>query len=261
MTKYNSKAKNKKKKKERSPVSKAVLSIILTLAIGVFLISGLKLYSILTTYKEAEDAYASIVKEVSVIPANKDYPEIDFAPMLAQNPSTKAYIYIKDLFEYPIVQGTDNDTYLHTMLNGEYNPAGTLFIDYRIPEGIDARNCIIYGHNMNDGSMFGPLFKYSDPEFYENHREVHIYTPDHHYVYKAIAVYTAAVDGFTYTYDFATDEEFAEFLKKTQTENWFVNDTELTTESKLITLSTCLDNGSDEYRNVVILVRDREITE
>ena len=259
-----------KKKKGRSPLSKAVLSLILTLAIGVFLISGLKLFSILTTYKEAEDAYEKIKQEVSVMPdssgnagdaAEKNYPEIDFDKLLAMNPDTKGYIYIEDLLEYPIVQGTDNETYLHTMLDGEYNPAGTLFIDCNTPEGIDAKNCIIYGHNMNDGSMFGPLYKFSDPEFYDAHRTVHIYTPDHHYLYKVVSVYTADVNGFTYTTDFADDEAFSAFLNNTLAKSWFSTDTELTTEDKLITLSTCLSNGSDEYRNVVVLAREGEVAD
>lgn len=254
---------SQKKRKSRTPLSKAVFSLILTLAIGIFLIAGLKLISIFTTYKEAEDAYKTITQEVSVLPAEKDYPDVDMAALLAQNSDTKAYIYIKDLFEYPIVQGTDNEYYLHTLLTGEPNPSGTLFIDSRIPEGIDARNCIIYGHNMQDGSMFSGLNKYftGDSEFYNSHRDVHIYTPEHHYLYKVVSVYTASVDGFTYTCSFADDNEFAQFLTATKAANWFPNDTELTVNDKLITLSTCLDSGSDEYRNVVVLVRTEEITE
>lgn len=253
--------KNTAKKKRSTPLSKAVLSLILTLAIGVFLISGLKLISIFTTYKKAEDTYATIAKEVVVIPEGKDDPEINFDALLATNPETKAYLYIKDFMEYPVVQGTDNDTYLHTMLNGEYNPSGTLFIDCNIPEGIDAQNCIIYGHNMDDGSMFGPLFNYADPAFFNSHQEVHIYTPDHHYLYKPVSVYTTSVDGFTYQYSFGDDEAFAEFENQTLAASLVDSGVQLTPEDKLITLSTCLDNGSEEYRNVVVLVRDSEITE
>ena len=64
--------------------------MILTFAIGVFLISGLKLISILTTYKEAEDAYKTITQTVAVMPTDseKDYPEIDFNSLLAMNPQT-----------------------------------------------------------------------------------------------------------------------------------------------------------------------------
>lgn len=253
--------KNQKNTNRRSPLSKAVFSLILTLAIGVFLISGLKLISILTSYKEGQDSYKKVVEAVSRTEPDKDYPTIDFAALLAQNPDTVAYIQSPDLFEYPVVQGTDNDKYLHTMFDGSYNDCGTLFIDCNIPEGIEARNCIIYGHNMNDGSMFGTLYKYSDPEFYNAHRLFHVYTPEHHYLYKAVAAYTAAVDGFTYLYSFGSDEEFLNFLQQTKDASWFENDTELNADSKIITLSTCLGNNSDDYRNVVILAREGEVTE
>ncbi len=260
MAKVNKRRKNNAKK-QSTPVSKAVFSLILTLAIGVFVISGLKLLSIMTTYKKAENTYEEIEKDVSVIVPELGYPEVDFEKLLAKNPDTVGYIFSEDLFGYPIVQGTDNDYYLHTMFNGEWNPSGTLFVDSRLPDGMESRNCIIYGHNMKDESMFGKLYKYSDPEFYKAHRTYHVYTPEHHYVYKAVAAYTAAVDGFTYTLSFGNDDEFLSFLEQTKNASWFENDTELTADSKIITLSTCLGNSDENYRNVVILVRESEITE
>ena len=260
MAKENSKKTNTKKK-QQTPLSKAVFSLILTLAIGVFLVSGLKLLSIMTTYKKAENTYEKIQKDASVLVPELGYPEVDFEKLKAQNPDTVGYIYSEDLFEYPIVQGSDNDYYLHTMFNGEWNPSGTLFVDSRLSDGMEARNCIIYGHNMKDESMFGKLYKYSDPEFYEAHRTYHVYTPEHHYIYKVVAAYTASVEGFTYSLGFGSDEEFLNFLEQTKNASWFDNDTELTAASKIITLSTCLGNNDDDYRNVVILARESEVTE
>lgn len=257
----NEKRKNTNKRAERSPASKAVFALILTLAIGVFLISGLKLLSIMTQYKEGQDTYRKISESTVKAEPEAEYPTVDFAALRAINPQTAGYIYIKDFLEYPIVQGTDNDTYLHTMLDGTYNPCGTLFVDCNIPEGMEARNVIIYGHNMDDGSMFGQLHKYFDPAFFEANRTVHIYTPEHHYLYKVIAVYTASVDGFTYRLSFADDADYMQFLTETKNASAIPDSTELNAESRLITLSTCTADGSDYYRDVVILVRDGEITE
>ena len=203
-------------RRKKSPVSKAVFFLILILAIGVFLVSGLKLLSIMSSYKEAEKTYENIQIDVAEIIPDVGYPKVDFNRLLAMNPDTVGYIFSEDLLSYPIVQGTDNDHYLHTMINGEWNPSGTLFVDSRLPEGMESRNCIIYGHNMKDESMFGKLYKYSDPEFYEAHRVFHVYTPEHHYVYKAVAAYTAAVESFTYTMGFGSDEEFLSFLEQTK---------------------------------------------
>lgn len=249
------------KRQKKSPVAKAVFSLILTLAIGVFLVSGLKLLSIFTTYKKAENTYGNIQVDVADIIPDVGYPKVDFEKLLAQNPDTVGYIFSEDVMAYPIVQGTDNEYYLHTMFNGEWNPSGTLFVDSRLPDGMESKNCIIYGHNMKDESMFGKLYKYSDPEYYNAHRIYHVYTPEHHYVYKAIAAYTAAVDGFTYTMGFGSDEAFLDFIEQTKYASWFDSDTEVSADSKIITLSTCLGNNDDDYRNVLILVRESEITE
>lgn len=250
-----------KKSAERSPASKAVFALILTLAIGVFLISGLKLLSILTQYKEGQDTYKRISQTVVKDEPQADYPTIDFNALRGINPQIAGYIYIKDFMEYPIVQGTDNDTYLRTMLDGTYNPCGTLFVDCNIPEGMEAQNVIIYGHNMDDGSMFGQLHKYFEPDFFAANRTVHIYTPEHHYLYKVVAAYTASVDGFTYQYSFTDEADYMKFLTETKNASVIPVDTELNAESRVITLSTCTADGSDYYRDVVILVRDGEITE
>ena len=220
----------------------------------------MKLLSIRMNYKKAEDSYEEVVQEIAPTSSDEDYPKVDFAKMKKINPEAVGFIYCKDLLRYPIVQGEDNDKYLHTMFNGEYHNAGTLFVDARIPEALEARHCIVYGHNMQDGSMFGKLYKYSDKDFYEAHREFHVYTEDHHYRYKAFAAYSTTVHDFTYTFSFRDDEDFMDFLDKTKRASWFADDTELTKDSKILTLSTCVSTTSEDiYRNVLILVREEEI--
>ncbi len=257
-----SKAKKAKSKKPpenpRSRVATAVFSIILTLAIGVFLFSGIKLISIWLQYKTANDTYKKIDKIFS--DEGADEWKWDFSALFAENPEAKGYLHCTDVVSYPIVQTDNNDVYLYTMFNGEYNPAGSLFIDYRIQEGLEARNCVIYGHNMNDGSMFGKLGKFDEYSYYEAHKEFDVYTPEHHYVYKVISAFTTPVDGFIYTYSFADDNDFLRFADSAVSAGSYSTEhAPITPESRLITLSTCTWDGSDEYRYVVVLLRDRTV--
>ena len=60
---------------------------------------------------------------------------------------------------YPIVQAADNDKYLHLTYEGNYNFAGTIFIDYENSSDFNDCNTLVYGHNMKNGSMFGQLKK------------------------------------------------------------------------------------------------------
>lgn len=71
----------------------------------------------------------------------------------------------------PVVQGETNETYLRTNINGEHAEAGTLFIDETTDLSQDG-NLIIYGHKMNDGTMFGTLDKFEDEEFFDNNGTV-----------------------------------------------------------------------------------------
>ncbi|MCD8077316.1 MAG: SrtB family sortase, partial [Lachnospiraceae bacterium] len=46
--------------------------------------------------------------------------DIDFDGLLAQNADTVAWLYCEDtVINYPVVQTTDNDYYLHHLFNGE----------------------------------------------------------------------------------------------------------------------------------------------
>lgn len=71
----------------------------------------------------------------------------------------------------PVVQGETNETYLRTNINGEHAEAGTLFLDETTDLAQDG-NLIIYGHKMNDGTMFGTLDKFEDEEFFDNNGTV-----------------------------------------------------------------------------------------
>ena len=88
------------------------------------------------------------------------------------NPDVIGYISIPgtDLHE-PVVQTTDNTTYLSHGADGRVDSRGAIFADYRSPAyvGDASRQTVLHGHNMRDGSMFGVLDRYGDPAFWREH--------------------------------------------------------------------------------------------
>lgn len=88
------------------------------------------------------------------------------------NPDVIGYISIPgtDLHE-PVVQTTDNVTYLTEGPDGKADARGAIFADYRAPRyvGDSSRMTLLHGHNMRDGSMFGVLASYGDPDFWAAH--------------------------------------------------------------------------------------------
>lgn len=95
------------------------------------------------------------------------------------NEDIVAWIQIPGIgVDYPVVQGEDNEYYLHHTFRKEVNKAGSIFLDYRNRADFTEQRVIIYGHNMKDGSMFHVLRKFQDIDFYREHEEIWLYLPN-----------------------------------------------------------------------------------
>lgn len=121
--------------------------------------------------KETQDLNVQLVEmrqEAETEEDNTDWSK----GMLDINSDYKGWltIYGTQISE-PVVQGETNETYLRTNINGEHAKAGTLFLDETTDLSQDG-NLIIYGHKMNDGTMFGTLDKFEDEEFFDNNGTV-----------------------------------------------------------------------------------------
>lgn len=190
----------------------------------------------------------------------------DYEMMLDYNSDAKGYIRQDDgeYIDNPILQYTDNEYYLTHLANHKKSSVGSIFIDCNIKEGLEAKNCIIYGHNMGERVgriMFGSLnWYYSKTGYYKEHPTFDIWVENKHYRYYVFAIYkTDAVGSPVYTYSFDSDEAFMEYINmcKSNSKYTFEQAPEITKDSKIITLSTC--THSDEYRMIVQLVRGEEL--
>ena len=72
--------------------------------------------------------------------------------------------------DYPLVQAKDNEKYLTRDSKGEFASTGAIFLDARNNPNFEDFNTIIYGHHVENGVMFGDVAKFSDKEFFEQHR-------------------------------------------------------------------------------------------
>ena len=177
--------------------------------------------------------------------------EVDFDKLRSVNEDVIGWIYVDALpdISYPIVQGKDNQTYLHQTYEKTYNFAGTIFVDYENGSDFNDCNTLVYGHNMKNGSMFGHLKKFSeDQTLYDNDKYFWILTLDKNYRYEIIAAYTTGVNSDTYTLFKGPGEEFEKYLKTIKGYSEIkTDDTELTIKDKIVTLSTCTGNESTRF--------------
>lgn len=83
---------------------------------------------------------------------------IDFAALLSTNPDTVAWIEIPGTnINYPVVQTTNNETYLSRTFDGGTSISGTIFLDADNAADFTNVNSILYGHHRYDRTMFADL--------------------------------------------------------------------------------------------------------
>ena len=231
------------------------MNVIMFCLIGIIAVSGFNVGKSVYNYWKARHAYNQISKEAKVDP-DQFTGVVDFDALRKENPDVQAWLYQKDtVINYPVVQGEDNDTYLHTGFNRKPSGSGTLFVDYRCPANFKGFNTIIYGHHMYDGSMFRSLRGYTKTSgYYDKHKTLELITPSGKYHLVVFASYITPATGDAYTYEFASDEEKQSFIDnafKRSKIDVSKNDVPVTTKDRMVTLSTCAYDY-DEARYVVI---------
>lgn len=252
---------NSKKPKKKGDI---ILTLALIVAVAVFCFAAYNLFHIYTEYKKGTDEYNHIeqmavterapesTEEASDTEQGPQPPfDVDFAALQGVNPDVVGWIYIEALdgISYPVVQGEDNEEYLHTTYENNYNFAGTIFIDYENSRDFTDCNTLVYGHNMKNGSMFGQLKKFSeDQTTYEKSKYFWIFTPEKDYRYEIISAYTTGVNSDTYTLFKGPGDEFQEYLDTIKGYSEIeTDDTELTIKDRIVTLSTCTGNDATRY--------------
>ena len=185
----------------------------------------------------------------------------EYAQIYALNPDLVGWIRIPGTrVNYPVMQTPDRpDYYLDKDFYGEPARQGAIYAREVCDVNKPSDNITLYGHHMQDGSMFADIMNYQHKDFYNEHKYIYFDTLIEHHVYEVIASFktTASVgQGFKYhSYvDFSDEDQFAAFMRMVKGYDFF--DTGLTAEygDKLICLSTCeytLVNG----RQVVVAKR------
>ena len=262
-----------KRNKAKDKKSRTVWTIILIIAIIGLLVGGIWIGLIIKSYSDGRAEYSEVAKattfDVSDNTIADDADEydilnsVDFDKLRAQNPDVTAWIYVPGtVINYPIVQGVTNDTYLRTTYLGNSNNAGSIFLDSdEDKELANNQNNIIYGHSMDDGSMFKAILSYKDSDYFKEHQTIYIITEDNVYKLKAIGIYTTSGNDETVrVFNFDTHDELTEYVDsklKNSTNVVSYNSEGLTQVFSLITCSY----GSDNERSVLLCVDESLVEE
>lgn len=235
---------------------KAIRIIIAVIASVLIAFSAYKLITIYLDYKKGTDTYNEVASTVvtftnEISTDDADLPiKVDFDKLKNINPEVVGWLYCKDTqINYPIVQTDNNEKYLHNLINGEYNFAGTLFVDYRCEKDFAGLNTIVYGHNMKNGSMFGDLPKYRAQDYYDAHPIMWLLTPDTTYKVELLSGQITPSDSDAYDI-IEKPDDLSKYLENAVSNSAFKTNSSVDDAKKIITLSTC----SYEYENARFVV-------
>lgn len=197
----------------------------------------------------------------------KDGDTVEWNKLTAINDEIVGWIEINDTpIDYPILwHKSDNSTsqyYLSHTYNRNYSSYGSIFVDYRCPNGMKDKNVILHGHHMNDGSMFGGLLNYGKTkgnlDFYKKAPTISISTADEGATtYKIISVFktsTLSDHGEFFNYmigEFQNEKDFMNYVYNVRVRSLFNCPVDVNEDDTLLTLSTCSYEFS-EFRTVVV---------
>ena len=236
-------------------MTRIVKSILLIICVVVFIFSAYKIYQIIMEDKKSDDLNNELKNYISYDNThnkdisnnensvdNKGILSINFDELKKTNKDIIGWIYSEnEKINYPVVQSTDNNYYLRRLVNGEYNRSGTIFMDYKNNKDLNDKVTIIFGHNMKNDTMFGTLPNYENQKYYDENKNLYYFTPEKRYRIELFSSFTTDSESSIYKKTEFTSNELEEFKEKSD----FKNDVSITTEDKIMILSTC----SYEYEN------------
>jgi sortase B len=197
-----------------------------------------------STYDASAISSSANTNSISNITNNSMFTDIK--ALQDVNPDIFAWIKVPGTnIDYPVVQHPTNDEfYLKHGADGMKSSYGCPFIEICDSKNLDDFNTIIYGHNMNDGSMFAGLHKFEDRKFFNDHRIVQICTANHVYSYEIFAAVMYSDVYIPYYYDDMVVSDRKAFLDSLKTDivpkrSIISEDIKVSEKNKIITLSTC----------------------
>lgn len=250
---------------ELNPKLRKALLIIL---LAVFAISLWQLVSSLLDYREGDQVnaeadalielpdFAELAPPEPTAEADADPAEpyidpyadalaaMDFAALRQVNSEVLGWIIIPDTgISYPLMHHANNQYYLGHNWKGGASRVGSIFLEATNSRSLGDFNTIVYGHRMNNGSMFTPLQKFQKQDFWAAHPSVYITCDAGSLRYDIFAAYEVSTEGMTYSLGFSGDKAKQRFIDFCLEQS--VIDTGIVPEVQdyILTLSTCTGHG------------------
>lgn len=230
---------------------------VMWVAIAVFVGALAYLGSIVYSYWSDSHRYDEIAQDVFT-PADAEEEAglagmtVDWDALRAINPEVVAWIYVPDTpISYPVCQADDNQKYLDMNFDGAsgvFTGAGTVFLDAAAEPDFSGPVNFLFGHHMNDGSMFACLSDFADADVFEAHRTVYLLTPTRNYEFRSFAIIRTVGTEALVAHDFSGEADKEEYVQDKESRSLVEPSGGFPAVAgidKILALSTCDYNESD----------------
>lgn len=249
--------------------------VIVVVAVIGLIVSGIGLYMKYTSQeaqrKIQEEVHKSVnlpdfnqikdlinQSQVEAVQKIKESLLVDFKEIKKINTDVVAYIVIPNTnIKYPIVQRKGEDFYYERRdIQGNFNVAGSIFLDGTSDSNFNQLHTIIYGHNMKDQTMFGQITKYFNADFYKEHNIGYLVKEDGtFYVLELLAAGTIQWDSFIYKdqpQDYRALSKFVTNIRNYAKHYSTANvPKDISRQDRILTLSTCNDFDLENTRDLL----------
>ena len=253
-------------KRAEKKASNKLVGIMIALAAVVVIVAGFIFFnpfgggkSSSTAKKTTSTSSTKQAAKYEPSQEEKDYLKNRFAQLTAVNPETIGYVYAPGTeLDEPVVQTTDNETYLNKTFDGGNEPLmGTVFMDTDNKKDFSDRLTWLFGHargsKVADHRMFNDVNFYDKQDYFDQHPYVVIETPDRKYYYEAMCLVIVPEDTAFYRTSFTDDNDFTTQLKKVYEDGQTKNpNIKIKASDKYLVLSTCREEDETIRANLYL---------
>lgn len=142
------------------------------------------------------------------------------------------------------MQGKDGKFYLRHDYENNYSRNGSVFLTCENSADFSDRYNLLYGHNMLDDSMFGPLLNYAeDPTYIINHPTFFIACSEGVYEYDIVSYFNVYPDDSMYAISYYNKNDYDILTLNIIASSARDLGLTLTPDDEIVVLSTCNNNG------------------
>lgn len=249
----------------------SLVAVVLIIAYIIWYFCSIYLF--VEDHNEVGSKFASIINSSSGSEVVLAENPVNFKEEIKKYPDLYAWLFIPDntqkdengdatlLVNQPIVQSMENDAfYLDHGPDKSSSKSGAIYSEMKNSTDFSDPNTILYGHNMRGYKMFGALHKFRTVGgFFEANRYIYIFLPGRKLTYEIFAAYRADNTHLLNAYNFSDPKVFAEYIEKVKNPKSVYlkkREVKLDTNSKLLTLSTCIGNSAYRYLVQGVLIKD-----